>query len=71
VKKVTIKYSVSDDDGCPTRSYEHTIPYEGYFNALIEDLNSSIELFEYRQEKYRQSYIKQWHKDPFEGWENE
>ncbi len=71
MKKITIKYSIIDEDGCPSRSYECTAPYVYYFDKLQEDLDSAIELFKYRQEKYRTEYMKRWNKDPFEEFKNE
>lgn len=66
MKKLFIKYEVKSDCGSYSRSYEVTVPYVVYFNSLTKGLEDVIELFELRQEKYRQQYIKEYDKDPFE-----
>lgn len=64
---ITIKYSITDEDGCPSHSYECKIPYAWGFDHLRQSLNDAIELFKLRQDAYRADFKEKWgSKDPFE-----
>ena len=59
MKKIIIEYSIKVIDGTViSRSYKNETEYVGYFNELICDFNKAIDLFELRQEQYKQKYFK-------------
>ena len=53
--KTKIKYEITNSRGY-RRSYENEIETFGHHQDLVQDLEKSIELFEHRQEAYRQKW---------------
>lgn len=63
-RKVTIKFSVEDPDIMFSRGGERIIECYGWTESLADDIVKAIELFELRNEKYKQDYWKNWKKYP-------